>query len=255
MTPIIVALVSFAVALVLGWVLSKAYFRAYTIGDLVGRKKHEKMRERYRKRLLIMHKLVKRHEATQGQIKEMLMQIQAVRDGRTDSAEGGNFIAASDTQGQLSGLLNSIEEQDQELIDLQAQVEPIDLPLSSDMERASDLESELHLIRIERDELFAKLWRLESEPKSASDRAAADSDAVELANSLRAELGAVRAELSSRERQVQEIQRKLDNSEAQRQELRAALDSWKQRVNPLTQKLKQQRSVIRDLRDNIIEAE
>lgn len=255
MTPIIVALVSFAVALVLGWVLSKAYFRAYTMGDLVSRKKHDKMRERYRKRLLIMHKLVKRHEATQGQIKEMLKQIQAARDGRTDSPMGGEPTGAHDTQGQLSGLLNSIAKQDQELIDLQAQVEPMDQPLSSDMERVSDLESELHLIRIERDELFAKVMRLESEPKSASERAAADSDALEQADSLRAELGAVRAELSSRERQVQEVQRRLDDSDAERQELRAMLDSWKQRVNPLTQKLKQQRDVIRDLRDNIIEAE
>jgi len=250
MTPIIVALVSFAVALVLGWVLSKAYFRARTMGDLVGRKKHDKMRERYRKRLLIMHKLVKRHEATQSQIKDMLKQIQAARDGRADISAG---TGAGDTQGQLSGLLNSIAEQDQELMDLQAQVEPMDQPLNSDMEKASDLESELHLIRIERDELIAKIARLESEPKSASERAAADSDAVEQANSLRAELGAVRAELSSRERQVQEIQRKLDDSDAQRQELRATLDSWKQRVNPLTQKLKQQRNVIRDLRDSIIE--
>lgn len=213
MTSIVVALVSFAAALCLGWVLSKAYFITQTAGNLIPRKEHEKMRKRYRKRLLIMHKVIRRHEATQEQIKEMLTDIQKEHRTRKNAAGNTETADAGDTHGELSGLLSRISARDREIADLQSQ--------------------------------------LESEPKSATEKAATESDAQEQTADLRAELGAVRAELSSRERQAQELQRQLDDSETERQELRAKLDSWKQRVSPLTKKLKQQRAAIRELKDNV----
>lgn len=249
MSSIVIALVSFATALCLGWILSKAYFRVYTMDRLVPRGKYNKMRERYRKRLMIMHKLVKRHENTQVRIKDMLIEIQDAHRNRAKSAAPG----VEQTHGELSGLINQIAKRDQELAELQAEVEPLDPQLDSEFDRASTDENEIQLLKIERDELLAKVARLESKPRSAADQAAAESDAEELAANLRAELGAVRAELSSRERQVKDLERQLSDSDTQRQELRAMLDSWKQRVSPLTAKLKQQRSVIRDLRDKFIE--
>ena len=218
MTPIVVALVSFAIALCLGWVLSKAYFRTQTMGSLMPRNEHEQMQERYRKRLLLMHKLVRRHEATQSQIKDILSEIQKAHDIRKEPAGSEAAANAGETQGELSELLTRLSERNGEIADLRAQIEPMDSGL-------------------------------ETEPKSAAEMAADDDSAQEQAAILRAELGAVRAELSSHERQAQELQRKLNDSETQRQELRATLDSWKQRVSPLTKKLKQQRAALRVLRD------
>ena len=214
MSSITVALVSFAIALCLGWVLSKAYFRTHGAHKFISGKKYEGMRKRYRKRLLVMHKIVMRHEDTQKQIKEMLKEIQKARHSRNPSDD--NTALADDTQGELSVLLNRISERDREIADLQAKVEP-------------------------------------SELKPEAEIAAASSDTLAQTENVRAELDAARDELSMREGQAQELHRNLAESETLCLELRAKLDSWKHRVSPLTEKLKQQRATIRELSSDSME--
>jgi len=87
MTPLIIALVSFATALVAGLLLSKAFFTAQSLKDSVSRDIHHeslsKQRKRYRKQLLTLH------NKAQKKITVMRKKI-ADRDRKIDALESAS---------------------------------------------------------------------------------------------------------------------------------------------------------------------
>ncbi len=87
MTPLIIALVSFAAALVTGLLLSKAFFTAQSLKDSVSRDIHHeslsKQRKRYRKQLLTLH------NKAQKKITVMRKKI-ADRDRKIDALESAS---------------------------------------------------------------------------------------------------------------------------------------------------------------------
>jgi predicted flap endonuclease-1-like 5' DNA nuclease len=84
MTPLIIALVSFATALVAGVLLSKAFFTAAVLNDAVSREAHyqslSKQRKRYRKQLITLHNRAQRKLSAQREkITDLGREIEALR--------------------------------------------------------------------------------------------------------------------------------------------------------------------------------
>ena len=94
MTPLIIALVSFATALVTGVLLSKAFFTAQNLKDSISRDVHHEslsnQRKRYRKQLLTLHnKAQKKLTAQREKISDQNRKIGAIESasGRTNSTK------------------------------------------------------------------------------------------------------------------------------------------------------------------------
>jgi predicted flap endonuclease-1-like 5' DNA nuclease len=266
MTTVIIALLSFAIAFVAGGLLSKVYFTAHDArvddddddaddtesaahdpaqatnnGAAIGRDQHYAMlkaqRSRYRKRMLAMHNLVCRHEAAQEQIREKLHRIQ-----QTQSAKAK---AAAEAKAQIEALRTALSERAQEIEVLRGELAEPTAPADQPNLGAQD---EMSLMRIERDELKARIKRLETDATGIPSEDKDDENLARIAANLRADMGALREKLATRDRQVHEQGMQLEDSQAQVRELEGRLDELKVRVSPLTKKLRQQRDVIRGMR-------
>jgi predicted flap endonuclease-1-like 5' DNA nuclease len=85
MTPLIIALVSFATALVAGVLLSKAFFTAAVLNDAVSREAHyqslSNQRKRYRKQLITLHNRAQQKLSAQREkIADLSRKIEAVQE-------------------------------------------------------------------------------------------------------------------------------------------------------------------------------
>lgn len=114
-------------------------------------------------------------------------------------------------------------------------------PPPPETDRAAGTAQELNLLRIERDELLARVQRLqaEAEARPADQATAPDSGAA------RAERGALREQLASSERQRHQAEQRLAEREREIEELRQEVESWKHRLAPLARQLQKQREIIR----------
>jgi predicted flap endonuclease-1-like 5' DNA nuclease len=222
MSSLVVALLSFAIALVIGALLSKAFFATQSPAkDVIARDQHHALlkaqRSRYRKRVHALHNAVRRHEDTQRKIKEKL-------------AEYHQTMKARAKAGRVAG----------------AEVAKLQTQLKTEHAKSATAANELGLLRIERDELTARVQRLEQEQHANREEGsdltpAADEPAAE----LRAGMGELREKLATRDRRIHELNVQLQDSEAQKQHVRERLETLKGRIAPLTQKLRQQRQLLR----------
>ncbi len=103
-------------------------------------------------------------------------------------------------------------------------------------------------IRSSSDDPRHAMDRLRTELRVHAKEVATDRADTDAAAGLRAELGQMRESLARRDRQVRELELKLKESRGRILDLTARLDSWRERVKPLTTKLKQQQDLIRMLR-------
>jgi len=227
MLTTVIALISFAVAFVCGGILSKAYFASRGAPDSVDRSKLHALLHaqqiRYRKRMIALNNVILRHEETRDQVRSKLTDIEFKH------AERGQLL------NKMKGELEHEKKQNQHL---QQQLAEVDTGESN----ASALEKELGMLHIERDELAARIRRMETEQEQKTPQSSADDD--EIAR-MRADMGALRETLAIRDRRVHDLELQLQDSTERTRLLQAKLDSWKQRVTPLTRKLKQQKEVIR----------
>lgn len=174
----------------------------------------DEQRSKYRKRIDDLQAVIRRHEESQAEIRNKL---ETFRKKTVSKARSGTR-----TKNEAEGLHATVE----------------------------DLEGKLALLRVERDELLARIQRLESEGDSGDGQASHQySEQQESAANLRAQLGELRENLAARDRQVREAKIQLGERDARIRDLTARLESWKQRVSPLTAKLKQQRNLIREFRE------
>jgi predicted flap endonuclease-1-like 5' DNA nuclease len=63
---------------------------------------------------------------------------------------------------------------------------------------------------------------------------------------MRADMGELRETLATRDRRIHDLELQLHDSTERTRQLQTKLDSWKQRVSPLTRKLKEQKQVIQN---------
>lgn len=283
MMTVVIALVSFAIAFVAGGVLSKAYFTtqfgqpdrldasrpdqdiratgsrsdsgAATIDHATHERKLKEQRSRYRKRVLALNKVISRHEGAQEKIREKLHQIQRMHGIRTDSTAqtkslvAGSRANSSDPDGRLDA-------RDAELAKLREEFELLQNAHDVEQRKSESAQSALNLVQIERDELTARIDRLEAEiqarPNENDDQD--DPNHATVAANLRAGMGEMRESLARRDRQIHDLELQAREGEAQILDLEGRLEGWKQRVSPLTRKLTQQRNVIRQLREPTDEA-
>lgn len=235
MSTLVIALVCFAVAFVGGGILSKAYFTAHGSSQAGGRNKTHALlqaqRNRYRKRVDALNNVIRLHEETRGQIREKLAGIES-----RDEERGQSLVEAREQieqfEQRVRDLEQSIAEKDRRIAELDAG--------ESD---SAAIEKKLGVLRIERDELVARIRRMETD-QSAAAATPPDDTEDEIAR-MRADMGELRETLATRNRRIHDLELRLVDSTEQARRLQAKLDSWKQRVSPLTRKLKQQKEVIR----------
>ena len=242
MSFLVALLIITPLAFLAGWMLSKAYFSAHT-ADTVSRQRHYAMlraqRDRYRRRIQAVHNLVRRHEETRDQIRSKLDTLQKGLAGQEILGENaGDTTADKSTTGQ------STEEPSPRILNLATRIARLQAQAKSEHERAAAAENELSLLRIERQELEARVKRLESgtQPVKMTRAEARETD-------LKAEMGALREELKQREHRIKRLEAQLADSEARVAELEANLRTWKHRVSPLAKQLQLQRDLIRKVND------
>lgn len=236
MLTVVIALVCFAVAFVSGGVLSKAFFATRNRDGSIGRTKlHDLLqaqRIRYRKRIVALNNVIRRHEETRDQIRDKLANIEATQKER------GKL---------LTDVRSKLEREQQQNRDLQQQLTERDrciTEFNTDESSTLAAEKELSVLRIERDELAARIKRMEAEQTNKTSATKSSEDEGEIAR-MRAEMGELRETLATRDRRVHDLELQFQDSTQRTRELQAKLDNWKHRVTPLTRKLKQQKEMIR----------
>jgi len=248
MVTVVIALISFAVAFVAGGVLSKAYFNVRATDDVKGQAMDEQ-RQHYRKRIDTLQRIIRRHEESLEQIRQKVHEFQQRIAQRKDTVPPAATQKIDDLSERLAG-------REQELTDLRQGIASLRDTDAARQEQAESAAEEMNLLRIERDELAARIRRNETERQAnAAPVATRQDDQENIAGSMRAEMGQMREGLGQRERQIHDLQRQLNERDRQLSELTARLDSWKQRVAPLTARLKQQRDVIHHYRERRDEPE
>jgi len=235
MSTAVIALVSFAVAFISGSMLSKAFFVTRGAPGSINRKKLHALLQaqqmRYRKRLIALNNVIGRHEEIRDQIREKVSNIE---------------LSHADQGKLLNHVKTELEQGRQKNRDLQKQLGERDRSIaefSADESSISATEKELAMLRIERDELAARIGRMEAEQEKKAETTKAGNDKDNIAR-MRADMGELRETLATRDRTVHDLKVELQDSTEQAKRLQTKLDNWKQRVTPLTRKLKQQKELI-----------
>lgn len=283
MMTVVIALISFAVAFVAGGVLSKAYltmqFGTLQFGrpdqderdratdgrtgdstEMIDRATHQRtlnmQRARYRKRVLALNKVISRHEEAQEQIREKLHEIQRAQGSKAKSASQTR-IQTERLREKTSDLCAQLAARDTELAGLHDNFKLLQKAHDVEQQKSESAQGALNLVQIERDELTARISRLEGKIQTRLN-AVDDQDGpnhATVAANLRAKMGEMRECLAGRDRQIHNLEMQSRESQTQLGDLEIRLESWKQRVSPLTRKLTQQRNVIRRLREPEDEAD
>lgn len=243
MPTVVIALVCFAVAFVAGAVLSKVYFSVHGATGTVDARL-DKQRRRYRKRVDDLQKIIRRHEESQDEIRKKLERFRAVTEARSAPGPSRTEESAEPRQSDEE-VSDQLAIRDTEIAALRERIEAERAKTEADR-------NQLGLLRIERDELLARIKRIESE-QAPSDIGAEDHAATDVLAELRAEMGDMRERLATRDRSVHDLKQKLNESDARVQDLTERLASWNDRVAPLTQKLRQQQTLIRRYREKLAE--
>jgi len=250
MATVVIALVSFAFAFVAGGMLSKVYFTMHGAGDGAATETElNEQRRRYRKRIEALQRVIQRHEDAQAQLKVKLTRHQTATAKHTL-----NPIPPSDELVDLRDAAQEMRAQlairEKEVGALRERIAPLAESRDEGRQKLEATQNELGLLRIERDELLARIQRLEEKPEAHVNQAAQqDHEQIAAAAALRADMGEMRENLAKRDRQVHDLELQIKEGEAQIVELQNRLEAWKQRVSPLTRKLKQQRDLIREYRE------
>ena len=259
MVSLIVGLVVFALAFPAGWLVCRAWLhsrQAGTVdshtamdeasgGDMVSREQHHALlkaqRNRYRRRVRLIHDVVRRHETTRDQIRAKLTELQKNLDTKAAAAAG--------TQADLHHLTSENEKLRSQLMEREttlaaerSRLKNLESQLALMAAPASAADSETALLRMERDELSARVRRLEPPARQREQAAADDEKSVD---KFRAALGEARETVAARDHRIRELELKLKDRDQRIEELQGTVDSWKHRVTPLARQLQLQRELIR----------
>jgi len=239
LTTVVTGIVCFAVAFISGGALSKAYFGTRTAPGSIGRKKLHALlqaqRIRYRKRMIALNNVILRHEDTRDKIRDKLTDFK-----RTHTERGKLLSEAKERIEQAKERNKALQ---QTLAERDRHIKSLDTSESN----TATLEKENGMLRIERDELAARNARLEAEQAQLDATPPAANESEDEIARMRADMGELRETLATRDRRVHDLELQFRDSTERARNLQAKLDNWKQRVTPLTRKLKKQKDVIRKL--------
>lgn len=254
MATVVIALVSFAVAFVAGGVISKAYFAVREGGERAsGDAQLNEQRRRYRKRIDALQRVIARHEDAQKQLKAKLERHQKATAKQTlNPVPVEDEI--SDIHQAAQELRARLQTSTRETETLRERNAMLAESRDTEIQKRESAENALGLLRIERDELLGRIQRLESEaaaPRESGASGQQDHDGI--AARLRAEMGEMRETLAKRDRTILDLELEVNDAGARIEQLQARLETWAHRVTPLTKKLRQQRDLIRQYRQQEIE--
>jgi len=248
MSPLTVGLISGAISFITGWLLCKSYFGASN-GASVTLERHNNLlkaqRRRYRNRMRRLLGKLRRHEQTRGQIREKLRSLQQSLDLHGQSAEALEQELA-ESREKYDMTRRGLAQKSRRIAELEQANAALTAKCGLEHDRGTATEDELSLLVIERDELAARVTRLEAETRRMP--ALEASDAEHRASALRTELGTLRETLVEREKAAQRLTAQLEESRAQASDLHVKLVEWKKRVRPLMRQLHLQRDLIRRIR-------
>ena len=202
MPSLISLLIVFPLAFLAGWMLSKAYCRAQLRGSL--------SREKHLQLLKAQREIYRRRIRSIGELVKKQKEASARRT--------------------------------QQVQTLQKQVAELRDSAQSEHAQEAAAQNERGLLQIEREELQARIKRLETEAKRGPDKEEAGTSREP---ELRAQLGALKEKLAGREYNVSRLESQLQESRARISELETNLRTWKHRISPLAQQLQLQRNLIR----------
>jgi predicted flap endonuclease-1-like 5' DNA nuclease/predicted nucleic acid-binding Zn-ribbon protein len=247
MQTVVAGLVVLAVAFPAGWLVCRAWMTAQAsaaAGDeesIPVARHHELLRaqrSRYRRRVQKIHAVVRKHEATRDQIRDKLTRLQ--HNMQAEASQTGERDEEVERLRQTTAMLKqALDENRERLEQARSIISGLEEQLAT--EEGNGSKNELDLLRIERDELSARVRRLQPPPRMAEEQSD-DSD------TLRAQLGETRENLAARDHRIRELERQLEQHQAQRTELETTVNSWKRRIGPLARQLQLQRELIRRLR-------
>ena len=230
MAYVVVLLIAVAVAFPAGWLVCRAWLKAQGLAggsEGVPSAKHHSMlqaqRRRYRGQVQRVIELVRRHETARDQLRSKLAELGA----RLDSSQQQNE--------QLHAQLSNAREESERYRSAG----------DTDNERVKSTENAMSLLKIERDELSARVHRLEEDSLAHSETArttAADAG-------HRAGRGELREKLAAAEHRRHEVETKLAEREVRIEELEQSVTSWKHRVIPLTRQVQNYREAVRKLQN------
>ena len=249
MQTLVTGLVVLAVAFPAGWLVCRAWMTARIPAagadeETIPVTRHHELlraqRSRYRRRVQKIHAVVRRHEETRDQIRDKLTRLQQNMQADAQQADDrdGEVERLRQTAATLKTALDANREELEEARSVIAGLE--EKLASGDMDEAAS-NNEMDLLKIERDELSARVRRLQLPPSPATAERD-DSDA------LRARLGETREKLAAREHRIRDLERQLEQRDFQLDELENTVNSWKRRIGPLARQLQLQREMIRRLR-------
>jgi len=248
MQTLVAGLVVLAVGFPAGWLVCRAWMTSQAPAsprdedNTIAIDRHHELlraqRSRYRRRVQKIHAVVRKHEATRDQIREKLTRLQ--QNMQTDTQQASERDDEIERLRQTAATLKqALDDKSEQLEQAKSVIEGLEERLLSGATDGAN--NELDLLRIERDELSARVRRLQL-PVSPAVADPDDSDA------LRAQLGETRENLATRDHRIRELERQLERQEAQRVELETTVNSWKRRIGPLARQLQLQRELIRRLR-------
>jgi len=251
---IAVILATGAVAFIAGWLVSKASLHLESAGPSVSREKHRKvlraLRNRYTRRINRLEALIRRHEAAGGQAREKIQRIESSLAAKNEFAATLESELA-DQQQTVTELMQAVAARNDEVRAITAMRDGLQSQLDAESSRAAAARNELALSRIERDELEARIRRLEASRRELSEALDHESDTAELRmthtaiEDQRAALGELRETLASREHRIRELELLLKERESRLTALENRLREWKHRMAPLAQQLRKHQEMAR----------
>jgi predicted flap endonuclease-1-like 5' DNA nuclease len=249
MQTLVAGLVVLAVAFPAGWLVCRAWMTAQAPGakasdDMIPVSRHHEMlrtqRSLYRRRVQKIHKMVRKHEATRDQIRDKLTRLQ--QNMQSEAQESGDRDDEVERLRQTAATLKkALDNKREQLEQARTVIGRLEEQLAAEESDEASSNNEIDLLRIERDELSARVRRLQL-PTGPAVEEQGDSE------TLREKLGETRENLAAREHRIRDLERQLEQHELQQKELEATIDSWKRRISPLSRQLQLQRELIRRLR-------
>jgi len=227
MAYVVVLLIAVAVSFPAGWLVCRAWLSAKGAVQSAGisEQQHQSLlkaqRSRYRGQVQRVIDLVRRHETARDQL-------------RTKLAESADRLDSSRQQN---------EQLQSQLATAREEIDQYRSACDADSERVKSTENAMGLLRIERDELSARLHRLEdgAQAHTATGRlTGADAE-------QRAERGELREKLATAEHRRHELETRLADREIRIEELEQSVASWKHRVIPLTRQVQSYREALRNI--------
>jgi predicted flap endonuclease-1-like 5' DNA nuclease len=250
MQTLVISLVMVAVAFPAGWLLCRAWMAArqpQSGDESISIDRHHKMlrtqRSRYRRRVLRIHEVVRKHEETRDQIRDKLMRLQhsMQAEGQATEQREAELERARQHAGTLKTALDTSKEK---LAQSQSVIASLESKLLSSNKGEASSNNEADMLRIERDELSARVRRLKLPEKRVEDTPGDEDGSDELL----AQLGEARETLGQRDHRIRELERQLEQRDLRLEEMETTVNSWKRRVAPLARQVQMQRELIRRAR-------